>query len=172
MKVWRSPHPNVPAILLSLLAIGCVNGKLDHDALTISLLEDVINAKDDSLEHVKALWELFKHGKEVEDVGDLWLQGPSHVEPKPAYEDLLALKGARMSRIDKIHYVFYGFREAVGTLSLLCVRNYPDGIQRFVKLSEASITAENYPGIEFATDSRWKMPQPWPGSTDVPEDRR
>ena len=117
-------------------------------------------------------WELFKHGKEVEDVGDLWLQGPSHVEPKPAYEDLLALKGARMSRIDKIHYVFYGFREAVGTLSLLCVRNYPDGIQRFVKLSEASITAENYPGIEFATDSRWKMPQPWPGSTDVPEDRR
>lgn len=129
-----------------------------------SLVRAAILEKADSKVAATALWRLFQRGKEVKPPREIWLQGPPANEETVEIENLFALQGCRLSKLNDVQYVFYGSREAKQHLYLLHVRRYPDDKLRFVILACAMITpkCDNDPGIQFEHPSVWDMPEPGP----------
>jgi hypothetical protein len=119
-----------------LFLMSCASARKDSDADT--LIESAIMEKPDSPQQIQALQALMAKGHAVEVHNPIWMQGCSFLESKSSTEDLEGEKDAQLVQVDGIHYVFSGHADGKATLSLLCVRSYPDGKLRFVKLAEAS----------------------------------
>jgi hypothetical protein len=166
------------AFTASLIAVACMalGGRAEGQVKSVpkpswaadpsneSLFQAAILAKPNSKESTKAIWLLFKRGKEVKAPQAIWLQGPPTPQGKWENEDFFALRECRLSKLNEVQYVFYGSREAKDYLYLLHVRTYPDDKPRFVILAAALITPEleNDPGIKFEHPSVWDMPEPQP----------
>lgn len=172
---WAIPF----AFTAGLVAVACVTPdrraegqvksvakptRAADDQLNESLFQTAILGKPNSRESAKAIWLLFKRGKEVKAPPAIWLQGPLPPQPKWENEDFFALRECRLSKLNEVQYVFYGSREAKDYLYLLHVRTYPDDKPRLVILAAAMITPDlgNDPGIKFDHPSIWDMPEPWP----------
>ena len=130
---------NRPLILVCLVILGLTNQGCSRSICEENelLFEQAIMSNDNGPDQIGALKKLFKIGKSVEIPKDIWLQGPVAGEAKSATEDLEGMKSPKLVNIDRIHYVFYGWLDGKYHISLLCIRNYPDGKRRFVVLTEA-----------------------------------
>lgn len=97
-------------------------------------------------------------GKEVSCPKEIWLRGPARGESKSDHEDLMGLKGARLSQVDAVHFVFYGYRDGCWHFCLLALRSYPGDAVRFVKLTEVEMTSETCPLVTFEGLPKWDLP--------------
>jgi hypothetical protein len=160
--VWVKDLPAAAAFHLTGTVVA--DAKPPAEESNADLFQTAVLGKVDGRETAKALWRLFNRGEEVKAPRGIWLQGPAAGREKVEIEDLMALQGCRLSKLNEVQYVFYGSREAKQYLYLLQVRMYPDGKPRFVILACAMITpeAENDPGIRFDHPSVWDMPEPGP----------
>ena len=141
--------------LVGCVVSGCARQEAAREPSVSELIDRAVFARDDSAEQSDALWELFLAGKEVPCPEDIWYQGPIGIETKSAVEDLMGPGPKRIRHVNRMLYVFYGGAFGEHWLSLLCVRSYPDGKLRFVKL------AQGKPPERAHTDPALMEPSLW-----------
>jgi len=126
---------------------------------TRSLLAKAVISADNDYDRTMAIWEIFLKGTEIKRAPEGWYR---ITEGVGSTEDLMTLKGVRVSRYDPLTYVVYGYAHGDHTLTVVSALRDCKNELSYVKLVEQSIAEDVLHMVKFSAPSVWQESQPYP----------
>ena len=108
-----------------------------------------------------ALWKLFQSGKEIREAPRGWYHT---MQGEGSTKHLMSLKGTRVSRVNDLIFIVYGYVDGKYYLSAVMRRRKSDGKLGVVKLVEHELDEDLTQKIKFDSSSLWREPQPYPSN--------